>query len=318
MTAYIIRRLMQGILVIVLISIFVFLLMRLLPADPLMLYIAQNQLDQISEEDYHNLQVEFGLDKTMPMQYLDWLANVFRGDLGTSIFYNEKVNTLIAERLPVTAYISILALILAIILGVTAGVISALRRGGVVDVIVTSLANFGISIPIFWLGVLLIYFLGLYLKVLPIQGYTSPFTNFSLSIKQLIMPVFCLSVTAMASKARLTRSSILEVIRQDYIRTAWAKGLRERVIVIRHVLKNGMIPVITLIGLQVSNIFGGSVLIETVFNIPGMGRLIVSSVFAQDYSVIQGCSLIFAFVVVMVNLIVDISYGWLDPRIRYA
>jgi peptide/nickel transport system permease protein len=318
MTAYIIRRLMQGILVIVLISIFVFLLMRLLPADPLMLYIAQNQLDQISEEDYHNLQVEFGLDKTMPMQYLDWLANVFRGDLGTSIFYNEKVNTLIAERLPVTAYISILALILAIILGVTAGVISALRRGGVVDVIVTSLANFGISIPIFWLGVLLIYFLGLYLKVLPIQGYTSPFTNFSLSIKQLIMPVFCLSVTAMASKARLTRSSILEVIRQDYIRTAWAKGLRERVIVIRHVLKNGMIPVITLIGLQVSNIFGGSVLIETVFNIPGMGRLIVSSVFAQDYPVIQGCSLIFAFVVVMVNLLVDISYGWLDPRIRYA
>jgi peptide/nickel transport system permease protein len=318
MTAYIIRRLMQGILVIVLVSIFVFLLMRLLPADPLMLYIAQNQLDQISPEDYHALQVKFGLDKPVPMQYLDWMSGLFRGDLGTSIFYNEKVSNLLTERLPVTAYISILALIVAIILGVSAGVISALRRGGTIDTIVTTLANFGISVPVFWLGVLLIYFLGLYLRVLPIQGFTSPFTDFSLSIRQLIMPVFCLSVTAMASKARLTRSSILEVIRQDYIRTAWAKGLRERVIVIRHVLKNGMIPVITLIGLQVSGIFGGSVLVETVFNIPGMGRLIVSSVFAQDYPVIQGCSLIFAFVVVMVNLLVDISYGWLDPRIRYG
>jgi peptide/nickel transport system permease protein len=316
--AYILRRLMQGILVIVLISIFVFLLMRLLPADPLMLYIAQNQLDQITAEQYHALQVQFGLDKTMPMQYLDWLSGLFHGDLGTSIYYNEKVSKLMAERLPITGYISLLALIIAIIFGVTAGVISALRRGGALDTIVTSIANFGISIPIFWLGVLLIYFFGLYLRWLPIQGYTSPFKDFALSTRQLIMPVFCMSVTAMASKARLTRSSILEIVRQDYIRTAWAKGLRERTIVVRHVLKNGMIPVITLIGLQVSSIVGGSVLIETVFNIPGMGRLIVSSVFAQDYPVIQGCSLLLAFVVVMVNLLVDISYGWLDPRIRYG
>jgi peptide/nickel transport system permease protein len=317
-TVYILRRLIQGLLVVVLISLLVFLLMHLLPADPLMLYIAQNELDQITPEQYHTLQVQFGLDKPMPMQYLTWLSGLFHGDLGQSIYYNEKVGKLMAERLPITAYISVLALIIAIFFGVTAGVISALRRGGILDTVVTSLANFGISVPIFWLGVLLIYFFGLYLSWLPIQGYTSPLKDFTLSIRQLIMPVFCLSVTAMASKARLTRSSILEVIRQDYIRTAWSKGLRERIIVIRHVLKNGMIPVVTLIGLQVSHIFGGSVLIETVFNIPGMGRLIVSSVFAQDYQVIQGCSLLLAFVVVMVNLLVDISYAWIDPRIRYG
>jgi peptide/nickel transport system permease protein len=253
----------------------------------------------------------------MPMQYFDWISNVIRGDLGESFSYNIKVNKLLAQRLPVTAHLSILALIFAVIFGVTAGLICALRRGGALDAAVTSLANFGISVPIFWMGVLLIYFFGLYLRWLPIQGYTSPFTNFWLSTRQLVMPVFCMAIAAMASKARLTRSSILEVIRQDYIRTAWAKGLRERVIVIKHVLKNGMIPVVTLIGMQVSQIFGGSVLIETVFNIPGMGRLMVSSVFNQDYPVVQGCTLLFAFIVVMVNLLVDISYGWLDPRVHY-
>jgi len=318
MTSYIIRRLIQAVIVIVLISLFVFLLMRLLPGDPLMLFIATNELTQISEEQYQALLVKFGMDKPVPLQYLTWMAGLFRGDLGRSLFFDENVSSILAERLPVTAHLSILALIIAIVLGVTAGVICALRRGGFIDTLVTSIANFGISIPIFWLGVLLIYFFGLYLRWLPIQGYTSPFEDLVLSTRQLIMPVFCMAVTAMASKARLTRSSILEVVRQDYIRTAWAKGLRERVIVIRHVLKNGMIPVITMIGMQVSHIFGGSVLIETVYNIPGMGRLMVSSVFSQDFVVVQGCSLLFAFIVVMVNLLVDISYGWLDPRIRYG
>lgn len=317
MTTYIIRRLMQALVVIILISLVIFLLMRLLPGNPLMLYVASNELNQISPEDYQNLLVKFGMDKPMPMQYFDWISNVIRGDLGESFSYNIKVNKLLAQRLPVTAHLSILALIFAVIFGVTAGLICALRRGGALDAAVTSLANFGISVPIFWMGVLLIYFFGLYLRWLPIQGYTSPFTNFWLSTRQLVMPVFCMAIAAMASKARLTRSSILEVIRQDYIRTAWAKGLRERVIVIKHVLKNGLIPVVTLIGMQVSQIFGGSVLIETVFNIPGMGRLMVSSVFNQDYPVVQGCTLLFAFIVVMVNLLVDISYGWLDPRVHY-
>lgn len=318
MTAYIIRRLIYALIVLVLISVLVFLLMRLLPGDPLMLYVSRTGLEEISKEKYQELVVEFGLDKSWPRQYFDWASNLLHGDFGTSLFYNDKVSTLIGERFPVTAYLAIISLIIAVILGVIAGVFCAIRRGGALDALVTSMANIGISVPIFWLGVLLIYVFGLYLKWLPIQGYTSPFTDFSLSTRKLIMPVFCMSISAMASKARLTRSSVLEVIRQDYVRTAWSKGLRERVIIIRHVLKNSLIPVVTMIGMQVSHIFGGSVLVETVFNIPGMGRLMVSSVISQDYPIVQGCSLLFAFVVVMVNLLVDISYGWLDPRIRYG
>jgi len=318
MTAYIIRRLIQGLIVIIAVSILVFLLMRLLPADPLQLYLAQNDIIKISPEDYQTLLVRFGLDKSLPMQYFDWISDILRGQFGDSLYYNESVGTLLLERLPVTAHLAILSIIIASVFGITAGVICALRRGGALDTFLTSAANFGISIPIFWLGVLMIYLFGLYLGLLPLHGYTSPFQDFWMSTRQLVMPVTCMAVTAMASKARQARSSILEVIRQDYIRTAWSKGLRERTIVVRHVLKNGLIPVVTLIGMQVSHIFGGSVLIETVFNIPGMGRLMVSSVFAQDYPVVQGCSLLFALIVVMVNLIVDISYGWLDPRIRYG
>jgi peptide/nickel transport system permease protein len=318
MTAYVIRRLIQAVIVLIIVSIFVFLLMRLLPGDPLQLFIAANQLDRLTEEDIAALRAEFDLDKSMPQQYVDWIWGVMHGDFGKSIVYNDKVGKLLVERIPRTAYLGILSLILSIILGITGGVLSALKRGGPLDALVTSIANFGISIPVFWLGILMIYLFGLYLEWLPIQGYTSPFEDFWLSTRRLVMPVICLAVVALASNTRQTRSSMLEVIRQDYIRTAWAKGLAERVIVIRHILKNGLIPVITLIGIQASYIFGGSVLIEQVFNIPGMGRLLVDAVFAQDYPVVQGISMVLASAVVLINLLVDISYGWLDPRIRYG
>jgi peptide/nickel transport system permease protein len=171
--------------------------------------------------------------------------------------------------------------------------------------------------PAFWVGIILIYLLAFKAGWLPVHGYTSPFEDFWLSTKQVIMPVICLSLFSIASLTRLTRSSMLEVVKQDYIRTAWAKGLRERVIIMRHTIKNALIPVITVMGLQVAFIFGGSVLIETVFNIPGIGRLMTQSVMQQDFQVVQGGILIIATVVVLTNLIVDISYGWLDPRIRY-
>ena len=164
----------------------------------------------------------------------------------------------------------------------------------------------------------MIYFFGLKLNWLPIIGYTSPFEDFWMSTKQAIMPVICLSIGALAGIARQTRSSMLEVIRQDYIRTAWSKGLRERIIIIKHALKNSLIPVITILGLQLGFIMGGSVIVETVFSIPGIGYLMVTSIFAQDYSVVQSCTLVFAVVVVLANLIVDIAYGWLDPRIQYS
>jgi peptide/nickel transport system permease protein len=226
------------------------------------------------------------------------------------------VGQLLKERLPVSIHLGALALILSSILGVSAGLISAIRRNKMADTLVTSMANFGISVPIFWLGILMIYVFALYFGWLPVQGYTSPFTDFWQSTRQLVMPVICEATVALSINARQTRSSVLEVIQQDYIRTAWSKGLRERSVVIRHVLKNSLIPVITVIGIHVSVIIGGAVLIETVFNIPGTGRLLVNAVLAQDYPVVQGVCIVIATIVVLVNIIIDVIYGWIDPRIR--
>ena len=318
MTTYIVRRLIQGILILVVVTILVFGAMRFLPGDPLMLYIAQTQLETVSPEQMKALKHQFGLDKSIPAQYFDWISGVLKGDFGTSIFYSEKVSKLLAERLPVTFYVGVFAFLLSSIVGITAGVISAVRRGRWLDTVVTILANLGITTPGFWLGILLIYMFGFKLRLLPVVGYTSPFVDFWMSSKQLIMPVICLAVAPIASLTRQTRSSMLEVIRQDYMRTAWSKGLKERVIIVRHALKNGLIPVVTLLGMQVRNIFGGAVLIETVFNIPGIGRLLVQATFGQDYQVVQAGVLVLATVVMLSNLIVDLSYGWLDPRIRYS
>jgi peptide/nickel transport system permease protein len=318
MTTYIIRRLIQGIVILIVVTILVFGAMRYLPGDPLMLYIAQTQLETVSPEQMKALKHQFGLDKSVPAQYIDWMSGVLKGDFGTSIFYSEKVSKLLAERLPVTFYVGVFAFLLSSIVGITAGVISAVRRGRWLDTTVTILANLGITTPGFWLGILLIYMFGFKLRLLPVVGYTSPFVDFWMSSKQLIMPVICLAVAPIASLARQTRSNMLEVIRQDYVRTAWSKGLKERVIIVRHALKNSLIPVVTLLGMQVRNIFGGAVLIETVFNIPGIGRLLVQATFGQDYQVVQAGVLVLATVVMLSNLIVDLSYGWLDPRIRYS
>ena len=318
MTAYIIRRLLWALIIIIMLTLVVFFAMRLLPGDPLMIYIAQSQISNIGPEALEQLRAEHGLDKPILVQYFNWAGGVLRGDLGRSVFFNEDVGALIAKRLPITAHLGVLAFIVATILGTLSGLLAGLRRGKLADQIVTPLAYVGITVPIFWLGILLIYVFGLRLGWLPIGGYTSPFVDFWLNARQLVMPVACESVLGLASMSRQMRSSVLEVTRQDYVRTAWAKGLQERVIVFKHVLKNSLIPVITLMGFAVGMIFGGSVFIETVFNIPGMGRLMVNSIFNQDYVVVQATTLIFGVIVLVVNLIVDISYGWLDPRIRYS
>lgn len=318
MTAYIIRRLFQGILVLILVTIFIFGVMRLLPGDPLMLYIAQGQIQNISAQDMATLRHQFGLDQSLPMQYVSWMNGVVHGNLGKSIMLNENVSTLVAQRLPITLHLGILSVLLSAVLGITFGVVCALRRGTWIDTVFTLLANIGITAPSFWVGIILIYFLALKLNLLPVYGYTSPFTDFWLSTRQVIMPVFCLSLFSIASLTRQARSSTLEVIRQDYIRTAWAKGLRERSIVMTHVIKNSLIPVVTMLGLQVGFVFGGSVLIESVFNIPGIGRLMRDAVFTQDYQIVQSGVLVIAAVIVFANILVDISYGWFDPRIRYG
>lgn len=318
MTTYIIRRLVQAIFILIIVTVLVFIGMRVLPGDPIVLYLSEDEAAQFSDEEIATLKHEFGLDKPLAAQYFDWMSGVVVGDLGVSIFFGTPVSDEIARSLPRTLHLGLMAFLISILIGIPAGVICAVRRGRWVDTVVTLFSNMGITVPIFWLGILLIYLFGLKLRILPIQGYTSPFEDFWLSTKQSIMPIFCLSIFAIASAARQTRSSMLEVTRQDYIRTAWSKGLTERTITIIHALKNGLIPVITLKGITLRNIVGGSVLVETVFNVPGMGRLVVDAIFSHDYAIVQGVILVIAVVVTLGNLAVDLSYGWLDPRVRYG
>jgi peptide/nickel transport system permease protein len=317
MITYVTRRLIQGVIILILVTLFIFLIMRLLPGDPLLLYVSQNESASFSEQEMTALRHQYGLDRPLMIQYFVWIGDVLRGNFGTSIYYHQDVSYLVGKCLPVTVQLGIMSVIISSILGIAFGVLCALRRGKWLDTFLTLLANLGITLPSFWLGILLIYFFALKLNWLPVWGYTSPFEDFWLSMKQSIMPVFCLILYPIASLTRQTRSSMLEITRQDYIRTAWSKGLRERVIVIRHTIKNALIPVITMLGMQVSIIFGGTVIIETVFNIPGMGRLMAQAVFGHDYQIVQSGVLIVALVVVLANIIVDISYGWFDPRIRY-
>jgi peptide/nickel transport system permease protein len=317
MGSYIIRRLIQSVIVILIVTIMVFVGMRLLPGDPIYLLFNPNQLQNMTREQLDKIRHDAGLDRPMVIQYFDWLGGVFKGDLGESILTKEPVSKDLAKRIPITAYIGALAFVIAVIIGIPAGIISAIRRGTWLDSLVTTLANLGITVPIFWAGIMLMWAFAVKLDWLPTSGFTSPFDDFWLSTKKLVMPVFCLSVFTIAGNARQARSSMLEVLRQDYIRTAWSKGLRERAVIMRHALKNSLIPVVTLAGMGIAGIFGGSVLIEQVFNIPGMGRLAVDSLFQHDYTYVQGITLVMTGIVVFSNLLVDLSYGWLDPRIRY-
>jgi peptide/nickel transport system permease protein len=319
MTTYIIRRLFMAVVVLVIVSLIVFFVMRLLPGDPLVIFMGQQAgSGAMSQEQLELLRVRYGLDKPLMVQYANWMLGIFQGNLGKSIYYHEDVGKLLLERFPITLHLGLLAYVLSSVGGIALGGLAAIRRGTWIDTLATTLANIGITIPVFWLGILMIYLFGLKLGWLPIAGYTSPLEDFWLSTKQAIMPVICLAITGLAYIARQMRSSMLEVIRQDYIRTAWSKGLSERVVINKHALKNSLIPVITLLGIGIGFVFGGSVLVETVFAIPGIGRLLVTSVFAQDYVVVQSGTLVIATVIVLSNLLVDIGYGWLDPRIRYG
>ena len=313
MLSFITRRVIQTFAVLIIVTFIVFLLLYLIPGDP-----ARTMLGiEASAQDVAAFRSQLGLDRPMMVQFGSWLFHVLQGDLGRSIQFHQPVSHLISTRLPVTIYIGILALILSAILGVGAGVISAVRRGTVLDQAITVFANLGVAVPVFWLGILGIYLFALQLGWLPVQGYTSPFENLASSIQQIIMPVLCLAMVPLATLARQSRSAMLEVIQQDYIRTAWSKGLKERRIIIRHALRNAMIPIVTVLGLSVRYVVSGSVLIETVFNIPGMGRLIVSGVFNKDFILVQGCVLIVALAIAITNVAVDISYAFIDARIRY-
>jgi len=318
MLTFIIRRLLLSVVVLFIVTIVVFAGMRMLPGDPIRMLIPATEQSDLTEQQIIELKHQFGLDRPVIVQYINWIGGLLHGDMGVSIQRRAPVAQEIMRRLPITLYLGLTAFVVGTVLGIPAGVLCAVRRQKWIDTLITTLSNIGITMPIFWLGIIMIYFFSLYLKWLPVAGYTSPFTDFWLSTKQLVMPVICLAVFPLSSMARQTRSSMLEVMQQDYIRTAWSKGLTERVIIIRHALKNGLIPVVTLAGLGLSMIIGGSVIIETIYNIPGIGRLIISSTINHDYPYVQGVILIVAVFIMFVNLLVDLAYGWLDPRIRYS
>ena len=307
----------QAVFILLIITLVVFFVMRLEPGDPILMYMNPSDIEALTPEALEEFRRELGLDKNLLVQYGIWLGNVIQGDWGESLHFREDVLHLIGQRMPITIHLGIVAFFFSTVIGISLGVIAAVRRGKLADTIATLIANTAITIPIFWLGVILILVFGVTLDWLPTSRYTSPFDDFWDSTQRIIMPVICLMMGSLGANARLTRTSMLEVIRQDYIRTAWSKGLRERAIVMKHALKNSLIPVVTVMGLQVRFIFGGAVLIENVFAIPGMGRLLVEATLGSDYLLVQGAVLVIGIVVVLTNLIVDISYGWLDPRVRY-
>jgi peptide/nickel transport system permease protein len=324
MTAYVIRRILIGLLILVLVTMLVFLLVRLLPGDPVMRYMAAfvgtstGQQNIMTPEQHDEMMKKLGLDRPIPVQYWDWISHVVRGDLGTSLVIQTPINKLISDVLPRTAYIGSLMFIVGTVGGILVGIYCALRRGSWLDNTLTTIANIGMTIPVFWLGILLIYLFAYKLNWFPMYGWVAPWDNFWKSCTYVILPVASVALGGIAGMARLTRSCMLEVMGTDYVRTAWSKGLRERVIVFRHQLKNAMIPVVTALGGTLGMILGGSVFIETVFSIPGMGRLMTQAIFDYDYQIVQASALIFGAIIIFSNLVVDLAWGWLDPRIRYS
>lgn len=313
MATYILKRLGQTALVLILISVFAYMLVYLMPGDPVYaLYGAD-----LTEEQYEIKYRELELDKPVYVRYFNWMKNALQGDFGTSIKYHTEVSELLAQRLPVTLYLGLIAMVTGVVLGILLGILSGTKSGGIADTMITVFANLGSATPLFWLGVLGVYLFSIKLGCLPSFGFSYPWeTDLATSIKQCILPVIALNVGTISVMARQTRSGMLEVIRLDYIRAARAKGCAEKTVILSHAFPNALIPIVTLIGLQFRMLVAGTVTVEKIFNIPGMGQLLVNAVFNQDVALTQACILVTALVVCLANLIVDISYGYIDPRIR--
>lgn len=311
MGRYILKRLWQTLLVLWILSVLVFLLVSFLPGDPVYAMLG----GEISQETYDRWYYALNLDKSLPMRYLLWLWDAVRGNFGDSASFHMPVIDVLKERVPVTLYLSLLSFFISIPLGIMFGIISAVFRGKKIDTVVTLLANIFCCLPQFFLSVLFLYLFAMKLQWLPTYGFTWPWDDLGMSLKQTVMPLLCLTLGGVASITRQTRSSMLEVIRQDYVRTARSKGLEERKVIFVHALKNALIPVITLMGLRLGGLIGGSMFVESVFNISGMGTTLVRAITAQDIPLIQACVLLIAVVACVVNIITDIIYAAVDPRI---
>ena len=319
MQQYIIKRVLLLIPTILLVTIIVFALIRVIPGDPaLLVLVGPTGEGTFTEEQLQEMQRRLGTDRPVHEQYGVWMWGVLRGDLGDSIFYERPVVDQLGEAVPVTLELAVLGMLLSFIVAVPLGVVAALKQDTFVDHIAGLISFTGIGVPTFVVGVLIIYLLVTLFGWLPPLGYADLWVDPAKNLQQMIFPAVALAFYNLAFTARVTRSSMLEVLREDYIRTARSKGLAERVVIFLHGLKNACLPVITVSGWQLARLMGGTVIIESIFLVPGMGRLLVESIFQRDYPLIQVEVLVIAAMILFVNLVVDIGYGLLDPRIRYG
>ena len=312
MLAFLARRILVAIPKIVLISIFVFGLQKLLPGDPLLVLAGEERDPAVLA----TLREKYRLDDPIPVQYATWAGNALRGDLGMSLRTNQPVTELIAQKLPVTIQLAVMSLVFALAIGIPAGIVSAYRKGTALDYVANVVALSGLSIPNFWLGIMLILLVSVRWQLLPASGYVSPGEDLWRSIGTMLMPAFVLGTALAATLMRHTRSAMLSVLTQDYVRTARSKGLRERVVVLRHAFRNALTPIVTLTALLFGELIAGAVLTEQIFTIPGFGKLVVDAVFNRDYAVVQGIVLVTALGYIALNLLADMAYFALDPRLR--
>lgn len=313
MLSFLIRRVLSVIPVLLVVAVLVFLMLRLVPGDPAEV-IAGNTA---SDEQIRSLRESMGLEKPLPAQFAIWAGKLLKGDLGESYFFKKPVTELIAQRLEPTLALGLCSLLLAVIVAVPIGVLAAFRQGSWLDRVIMGLSVMGFSVPLFVLGYGLVHVFSVQLEWLPVQGYSRLSEGLWPWLERLILPSIALSVGYIALIARITRTSVLEVLNEDYIRTARAKGLTDREVLVGHALRNAAVPILTIIGIGVAVLIGGAVVTESVFAIPGLGRLTIEAVLSRDFPVIQALILLFAIGYLLVNLIIDIAYAFLDPRIRY-
>ncbi|QEW17920.1 ABC-transporter permease protein [Marinibacterium anthonyi] len=313
MSAYILRRILSTIPVVLFVMIFVFSLLYLAPGDPAAILAG----DQATQTDIEAIRSQLGLDRSFPVRFLEWAGGVFQGDFGTSIFTREPVTQMILQRVEPTVSLMIVTLIIALVIAIPMGVAAAWKRGSLLDRAIMLFAVLGFSVPVFVVGYVLAWGVALQLGWLPVQGYVPLSDGLWPWLRRLILPAITLSGVYIALIARITRATMLEILQQDYIRTARAKGAAGRTVLFVHALRNALVPIVTVVGLGIALMISGAVVIETVFSLPGLGRLTVESILRRDYPVIQAIILIFSFVYVIINLLIDISYTLIDPRIRY-
>ena len=314
MLNHVLFRILSTIPVMAVVALFVFILLRIAPGDPATVIAG----DYATADDVERIRAQLGLSDPLLVQFTRWLGGLLEGDLGTSIFSNKPVSELIAQRIEPTAMLALTTICFSVVVAVPLGTIAAYRSGGLVDRLVMLFSVGGFSVPVFVLGYVLIYLFAMTLKVLPVQGYKSPFLDGPWPfLVHITLPTVTLSVIFIALISRMTRASVIEVLEEDYIRTARAKGQSELRILVRHALRNAAVPIITVIGIGIAMLISGVVVTESVYNIPGLGRLVLDAVLARDYPIIQGLILFFSFIYIIINLMIDLCYTFLDPRIRF-